>query len=427
MELVTPIHYCLYARKSTESDELQAMSVDSQIKVMIQIAKRDGLDVVEIKRESHSAKAVGQRPIFNEMIEDIKNKKFNAILVWHPDRLSRNAGDLGALVDLMDQKVLLEIKTYGQKFTNSPSEKFLLMILCSQAKLENDNKSINVKRGLKARAEIGLWLSTAPTGYFNEKRTDRKGYVIVDSQRAPIIKQMFEKMACEDYSGRKLYKWLDDIDFRTKNGKRLSLSNIYLILKNTFYYGVFEYPRNSGNFYTGKHNPLISKKIFDKVQEKLTRDHIVRSENKEFAFTRLIKCGLCGSGVTADEKFKKLKDGTVNRHVYYGCTKSRDINCKCGYITEQNLIEQLSKLIDKVSLDKLGVKERIENEIQRYQRFRQGVLGIKDNDEEKDKEINAKKYAKYLLKEGGIYEKRELLFNLRSKLILKDKQISLEK
>ena len=422
---ITSLNYCLYARKSSESDELQAMSVDSQIAEMLQIAKRDGLNVVEIKRESHSAKAVNQRPVFNQMIEDIRNKKFNAILVWHPDRLSRNAGDLGSLVDLMDQKALVEIKTYGQKFTNSPSEKFLLMILCSQAKLENDNKSINVRRGLKARAELGLWLTSAPTGYLNEKRTDRKGYVLIDQERGPIIKQMFEKVAYEDYTGRQLYKWLSDMNFKTRTGKSLSLSNIYLILKNTFYFGVFEYPRKSGNWYTGKHTPLVTKKVYDEVQEKLKRYQTIKSQSKEFAFTKLIKCGLCGSGITADEKLKKLKDGSVNRHIYYLCTKSKDHYCKCGYITEQNLIEQLSKLIDKISLDKLGVKEKIENEIARYSNFRKGVLGIKENEE--NKKVNPKDYIKYLLREGTIYEKRELLFNLRSKLILKDKKIYLEK
>ena len=74
----------------------------------------------------------------------------------------------------MDQKSLVEIRTYTQKFTNNPNEKFLLMILGSQAKLENDNKSLNVKRGLKARCEMGLWPGIAPTGYFNDNRSDHK-------------------------------------------------------------------------------------------------------------------------------------------------------------------------------------------------------------------------------------------------------------
>ena len=137
---VMPMSYCLYARKSTEQDERQALSIDSQIKEMLELANREGLHIAEIRRESHSAKASGCRPEYNKLLEDIRGGKFNGILTWAPDRISRNAGDLGAIVDLMDQKLLLDIRTYGQKFANSPNEKFLLMILGSQAKLENDNR-----------------------------------------------------------------------------------------------------------------------------------------------------------------------------------------------------------------------------------------------------------------------------------------------
>ena len=167
------VKYCLYARKSTEQDEKQALSIDSQVKEMLQIAERDGLEVIDVRREAHSAKDSGQRPVFKELLEDIRRGRYNGILTWAPDRLSRNAGDLGSLVDLMDQKKLIHIQTHGQTFSNSPNEKFLLMILCSQAKLENDNKSINVKRGLKTRVEMGLWPCPAPTGYQKEKRTDK--------------------------------------------------------------------------------------------------------------------------------------------------------------------------------------------------------------------------------------------------------------
>lgn len=148
--------YVLYARKSTESEEAQILSIDSQIREMLQIAEKEGLEIVGTKKESHSAKEANQRPIFNEIVEEIKQDKYNGILTWAPDRISRNAGDLGRIVDLMDQGKLIDIRTYGQRFTNSPNEKFLLMILGSQAKLENDNKVINVKRGLRARCERGL-------------------------------------------------------------------------------------------------------------------------------------------------------------------------------------------------------------------------------------------------------------------------------
>src|SRR5258706_9639097 len=122
------ILYCVYARKSMEDEESQALSIDSQLSEMKKIIERDGLKVVEIKTESHSAKDSGQRPVFNEMLSDIKNEKYNAILTWHANQLSRNAGDLGMLVDLMDKGLLLEVRTFSQTFSNSPNEKFMLMI-----------------------------------------------------------------------------------------------------------------------------------------------------------------------------------------------------------------------------------------------------------------------------------------------------------
>ena len=207
------LRYCLYARKSTESDERQAMSIDSQIKEMLQVAQREGIRVTEIKRESHSAKETLQRPEFNKMIDEIRSEKFNAILTWAPDRLSRNAGDLGVIVDLLDQKKIVEIRTFSQKFTNNPNEKFLLMILGAQGKLENDQKGVNVKRGLRAKCEQGLWPAPAPIGYLNEKRTDRKGYIMVDPERAPVVKEMFEHVGRDGWSGRKVYKWLREIGF----------------------------------------------------------------------------------------------------------------------------------------------------------------------------------------------------------------------
>ncbi len=200
------LRYCLYARKSSEAEEKQALSIDSQIKEMLNLAQREGLNIVDMYRESHSAKDCGQRPVFNQLITDIRSGKFDGILVWHPDRLSRNAGDLGAIVDLLDQKKLIEIRTFSQRFTNNPNEKFLLMILGSQAKLENDNKSINVKRGLRTRVESGLWPSVAPTGYLNHPDRTMKCHVIPDPTRSHVIRLMFEKAAYEKFSIRKLFR-----------------------------------------------------------------------------------------------------------------------------------------------------------------------------------------------------------------------------
>ncbi len=418
------VKYVLYARKSTESEEQQILSIDSQIKEMLGMAERDHLEIVEIKKESHSAKEAGQRPVFNEIVDEIRSGKFNGILTWAADRISRNAGDLGRIVDLMDSGKLIEIRTYGQKFTNSPNEKFLLMILGSQAKLENDNKVVNVKRGLRARCEMGLWPCTAPTGYLNSTSKDKSCQVEIDPHRAPVIKKMFEKVAYENYSGRRLHAWLkDEMKFNTRNGKVFSISNIYITLRNTFYYGTFEYPKGGGQWYTGKHIPIITKELFDKVQESMTA-YTTKNEPKEFAFTKLMTCGLCGSGITADEKFKKQQNGNVHRYVYYGCCRFQDKDCKSGYMREEDLIEQLANLMDSIDLDEIGMKERIKAEIEQHKKFESGLLGIKGQSV-KVGDIDVRNYAKYVLRDGTITSKRELLACLRSKITMAQKEIKI--
>ncbi|MFH0770887.1 MAG: recombinase family protein [Candidatus Peregrinibacteria bacterium] len=418
------MRYCLYARKSSEDDERQALSIDSQINEMTTVAKRDDLNITEIRRESHSAKDSGQRPVFKQLMADIRSGMFTGIVTWAPDRLSRNAGDLGSLVDLMDQGLLKEIRTPGQRFTNSPNEKFLLMILCSQAKLENDNRGVNVKRGLKNKCEMGICPGVAPLGYLNERSPDRnKGKIIVDPVRAPFIKQMFEKVAADGLSGRDLYRWIFDAGFRTRIGKRVTLSMVYKIFHNAFYTGHFEYPVGGGAWYKGRYEPLISQQLFDDVQRILSTGQEREWGTHDFAFTRLMTCGHCGSGVTADEKHKVMKNGSVKRYVYYRCTHSRNLACHAPGIREEDLIEQIIDILDGLSLNKSAVKRKIDDEFERFSRFASDVLGV--TDKQKAQKINQRKYVEYLLTSGTMTEKRELIGCLKNRLMLKEQRIAL--
>jgi hypothetical protein len=153
----------------------------------------------------------------------------------------------------------------------------------------------------------------------------------------------------------------------------------------------------------------------------------VRSEIREFAFTKLITCGKCGSGITAEEKYKKLDDGTTSRYVYYGCSRSKDHHCKTQYVREENLIEQLATLVDKMDLNELGVRYKLEQEIDRYQKFEQSVMRVPEAQREdtKTKDVNLRNYIKYLLKEGSLIEKRELMACFKSKLVMEDKVLRL--
>lgn len=413
------ITYCLYARKSSESDERQALSIDSQIKEMHNIANRDGLKIVEILRESHSAKSSGQRPIYREMLSRIRDGEFNGILTWAPDRMSRNGGDLGELVDLMDQGKLLEIRTAGQIFRNSPNEKFLLMILCSQAKLENDNRGINAKRGMRNKCEMGWLPCLPPLGYLNDKLNHT---IIVDPERAPLIKEMFRLVAEEEYTGRQVWRWAnEEADFRSRTKMKLSLSTVHKILKNIFYYGDFQH---GGKIYKGKHEPLISRDRYNKVQEVIAGSPKGRYGEKLFSFTRIMICGHCGSGITAQEKVKKLKNGEARRHVYYHCSAFSLKNCKNKWMREIDLADQFERLIDNLDIDDIGMQKQLQEEIDRFNKFTTGVLGMNPEIQKLPK-IDLRTYAKYIIREGSHEEKREVLKKIKNKVLLRDGQLSL--
>jgi len=363
--------YCLYARKSSESDERQAMSIDGQLSEMKDLARRERLQVVETITESHSAKESGQRPEFNKLLQGLIDGRYNAILTWAPDRLSRNAGDLGRIVDLMDQKKLFMIRTYSQVFSNNPNEKFLLMILCSQAKLENDNRGINVKRGLKNKCEIGIRPCLAPIGYKNVLKGNRISTVAIDEEKAPVIKEIFHKVANQGYSGRMIKRWLDDMDFRTKYGCHMCLGRIYKTLTNSFYFGEFKFGDTT---FKGTHDPLITKALFEKVQVQL--QVVPRQWNKQqFPFKKLCVCGSCGGNVTAEIKYRRTKYGHVHTHIYYHCNRIKHYDCKEPYITEQELIKQLIAHLPDLKLNTQFLMSEFDVEIKRLEHMKSSVIG----------------------------------------------------
>ncbi len=408
----TEVKYCLYARKSSEQDERQAMSIDSQLKEMLTMAERENLNIVATLRESHSAKESSKRPVFNEVLMKIKENQFNGILTWAPDRLSRNAGDLGSLVDLMDQGKLHRIKTYGQSFSNTPNEKFLLMILCSQAKLENDNKSINVKRGIRAKCEMGIRPGPVPLGYMNYSLNGVKS-IMIDADRADTVKEMFERSA-RGQSGRHIKHWLDEIGFRTRRDKKVTLSQIFGMLKNPFYYGSFRFGEK---VYAGTHEPLISKELFDEVQEQLVVPPKGRWGSKHFPFKRFLRCAGCGASVVGEEKTKHCKDGTTTHHVYYHCSRQVDYECREPYVREDRLVAELVNIADSFRLSRKTAEPALVKAVEEFTVLARGF----DGGLSRTKAFQ--RYARHILQNGTEFERTQLIRNLDLSPLVKNRKI----
>lgn len=392
------------------------MSIESQINEMETLAKKDKLEIVFIKKESHSAKQSGMRPVYNEMLQELRAGKFNGILTWAPDRLSRNAGDLGSLVDLMDLNKLKHIRTYGQIFNNSPNEKFLLMILCSQAKSENDNRGINVKRGIRAKCELGWRPCMPPIGYYNRTMAGLKD-TIVDPDRGRIITEMFELVA-NGHSGRYIQRWFESMNFTSRSSNHISLSMIYMMLKNPFYYGQFEYPKNSGKWYKGAHTPLITEETFDIVQQRVKLiEGRSKWGSKSFPYKGAATCYDCGSSIVGEEKYKTLKNGRSNRHVYYHCSRQVDLNCKQPYIKEDKLIEEFIAIINKIGIDLAIADEGLVKDIARTRNL------MKQTNPVVSQKAALDAYVKFVFEDGSDFEKTRLVRNIQPKLTLKERNL----
>lgn len=425
METTQATKYCLYARKSSEQDERQALSIESQVVEMERIAKEKGIAITGQRRESHSAKASGDRPEFCALLKEIESGVYNGIITWAPDRLSRNAGDLGSLVDLMDKGKLMGIHTSGQFFQNDPNSKFLLMILCSQAKLENDNRGKNVLRGMKTKCENGWRPGPAPLGYINERHYERgKSTIFVDPVRGPLITKMFEKVAFENVTGNELVRWVRyDLRLHSRGDKFLTRSMIYDILRSPFYYGEFEWPMGKGKMYKGKHKPLITKDLYDRARLILHRRPSDPYRSHEFAFSGCFICGSCGHHMIAEEKYKTLKSGKISRYTYYHCARNAFRPCTEPFMREDRLISQLVGLMDKLELDIPKLDHLFAKDIERFKVFSQGVMG-KKSDLTGDRDY--RKYLKFVFEYGGLEERKRAISGIRSTIVVKDGKVRID-
>ena len=337
--------YILYARKSTDVEDKQVLSIEAQLAELRKFAKDNSLTVVDTIIEKKSAKVPG-RAKFGAMLERIQSGEANGILAWHPDRLARNSIDGGQLIYLLDQRKLADLKFQTFWFENTSQGKFMLNIAFGQSKYYVDNLSENTKRGLRQKVRRGEYPSNAPFGYYNDKRDKT---IKIDKTLAPLAVAIFELYAKNESRFQDVSDYLYANGVKTKGGKPYKPDKVKKILTNPFYYGHFVY---GGELHEGKHTPLISKKLFDEVQAVVAaRCFRQQDHTREPApYCGLLKCS-CGMMITAENKTKRQKKGNVHYYVYYRCTrKSKTITCTEQPVRSEPLDEQLSGLLAQFTL-----------------------------------------------------------------------------
>lgn len=349
------IKYFLYARKSSETDDKQVASIDSQINELKRLANRDNLEIVEILSESKSAKEPG-RPVFTQMMARINTGEAQGIICWKLDRLARNPIDGGYINWMLQQGKIQHIKTFEKGYFPTDNS-IMISVEFGMSNQYIRDLSINVKRGQRNKVENGWLPGPAPIGYLNTPDRE-KGYKIIidDPERQPIVRRIFDMILTGNYTAPQILKIVNkDLNFKTfkrrvEGGRPMARSTIYKMLSNPFYYGYFEYPSKSGNWFKGNHNPIITINEYERVQAILGKNGKPSPKKHIFAFTGLMRCASCGSSITAENKIKRQKNGNVHYYIYYHCTKKKNPDCLEKSIELKDLKTQVDNILESITI-----------------------------------------------------------------------------
>ena len=287
----------LYARKSTESEDKQVQSIGDQIRIMKEIADEENLEIVEVLEESKSAKAPGERPVFEKMMENIGNGLYGVILAWDTSRLSRNPKDGGNLQWLLDNGTLTGIRTHEKWYYEN--DDLLFTIENSMNSRFVKELKVKVKRGMDSKADKGDYPGSAPVGYLND-RIEKK--IVKDPEMWDKVAMLWQKALLGVYTVSELTR-IADVELRIRTsqkkrsgGKALCHNAVRKLLTNPFYCGKFRW---SGKIYNGNHPSMVTEEEFERVQEMLRPSHTSRPQKEPYRFVLrgLLTCSECGYAI----------------------------------------------------------------------------------------------------------------------------------
>ncbi len=366
--------YFIYCRKSSDREDKQVLGTQSQKRILTEYAKKNGLKITDTYIEKKSAYKKG-RPLFNEMMERMQQGEAVGILTYHLTRLARNSYDGGNIIYMMDEKIIQEIRTPESKYIGTSDDKFLMQIHFAMAKKSSDDTSNFVQRDIEGKLLNGEYPGRVPMGYVNinkdggitkERNTPEKYQLLtsrkeklqreeIDPIDGELVVMLFEEASRGMKSIPELCEYSFSIGLRSyATGKQLTKNALMNLLTNHYVYGVIEY---RGTVYFDerydesdfelptvkvekiKHDALISKELFDRVQFALTQRKRKSYKKHLHAFgNMLIRCGECGCAITA-EKQKGIQ--------YYHCTgNSKTVVCtQKTWIREKKLQAELTKSV----------------------------------------------------------------------------------
>lgn len=338
----------IYCRVSSKEQEETGYSLDAQKAFLSEYAEKKGYEVAKHYKVTESASKWTLRKTLEEMLAYAEKHEVNTILVEKIDRLTRNMKDAVLADDWVRAKDGREFHFVKENFILNNKTKahdnLVWDMKVAVARFYANNLSEEVRKGQAEKIAQG-WLPTRPPlGYKTEGEKGHKIHVL-DAENAPLVREMFELYSTGQYSLRKLCEVMKDKGLRSNLGHALVKSRMADLLSDPFYYGAMRW--NDVVHFNGKHEPLISKSLFNEVQRIMHKGSAPLYSKHLHTFKGFIRCAECGGLITWEEK-KGIMYGHCNS--YRKCTKR-------PWYKETQIVAQISEALGKLVVKSKRVSE----------------------------------------------------------------------
>lgn len=245
--------YVMYLRKSTDSEERQVRSLEDQEVECMALAKQLKIHIrpEDIFKESASAKESGKRQIFEKVMLGFKTGKYQGLIAWSPDRLSRNMLEGGQIIEMVDHEEIQDLLFRTYQFDNTPNGKMLLGILFATSKQYSDKLSVDVKRGITGAVRDGKYLGVLKKGYYKDSAT---GYYVKDEHNWNLLRKAVLMRLKDRATGEDIAKFLNDSHFSIRKTEqddyqliKFTKNMVSDFFKDEFYIGAYKHGGNISN------------------------------------------------------------------------------------------------------------------------------------------------------------------------------------
>ena len=441
----------LYTRVSTIEQSEEGYSIDEQERLLRSWAEKNNYEVYKCYSDRGiSGKDIKNRPALKELLKDAEEKKFDMVISWKINRISRKLADVLKIVDILEKNDIT-FKSYSEPFeTDTPAGKMQFQMMALIGEFERGTIAQNVKMGMCAKAKAGEWCGGRVLGYDlvpmeNKEGTKRgKTKLTINEIEARSVRLIFN-----EYVNGKGYKaitnQLNKLGYKTKKGNDFSVGSIREILTNPVYIGKVRYNVrqnwsekrrrniNANPIITdGVHEPIIDEVLWDKVQAIMEskKGKPSRIYDGEYPLTGILRCPKCGAGMVISRTTNKLADGTKKRIAYYCCgawkNKGTSV-CNSNTIRVDKANEYVFNKISELLSNEKMVKSIVNNiNKERHKKISPAKKELERIDKELEK-IDRKKtklfeaYEEELISKEEFKERKDEL-NKRAKSLQEEKE-----